>query len=375
MKKLRRYLLLIISCVCVTFYAGNKPLKNINQQKTRIAIVSPDVSTLKSLNLMLAKKIIDIPDLEINLICYAGDKYRYDNLKTFLKENDYPYITLQKIDGDLNKDNIFQENLCSKEFYRIFKNTDGILFSGGDDIPPSVYGEKSSLLANFGNPNRHYFDLSFLFHLLGGSQNEDFDPYMEENPDYLVYGFCLGMQSMNVGAGGTLYQDIPFEIYGLEYIEDVLEQEHDNRHVNYQAKFSTEEPLSFSHFHRIRFVENRFFTDNLKMKMNYFPYVVSSHHQALKKLGKGIVVAATSMDGKIILAITHQDYKNILGVQFHPESASIYFPRRKKYKAVPIDSVHFSSFEFLQNNNSLWFHRKYWEYFSELFTNSQQLVD
>ncbi len=36
-------------------------------------------------------------------------------------------------------------------------------------------------------------------------------------------GICLGMQNLNVALGGSLYQDIPSEIYGVRYVEDVLE--------------------------------------------------------------------------------------------------------------------------------------------------------
>ncbi len=54
------------------------------------------------------------------------------------------------------------------------------------------------------DPGRHFFEVSFLFHLLGGSRNESFKPLLDENPGYMVTGFCLGMQSMNVATGGIL---------------------------------------------------------------------------------------------------------------------------------------------------------------------------
>ena len=128
MKKYKITFLILCSAISIAFYSSRTPNEYIGKHQTRFAIVSPDVQTIKSLNRMLANKIIDIPDLEINLICYVRDKDRHENLKAFLKVNNYPYIKLQEIDGDLNKDNIFQENSCSKEFYRIFKNTNGILF-------------------------------------------------------------------------------------------------------------------------------------------------------------------------------------------------------------------------------------------------------
>jgi putative glutamine amidotransferase len=37
-----------------------------------------------------------------------------------------------------------------------------------------------------------------------------------------VFGICLGCESLNVGTGGTLTQDIWSEIYGVLYLEDAV---------------------------------------------------------------------------------------------------------------------------------------------------------
>jgi hypothetical protein len=59
------------------------------------------------------------------------------------------------------------------------------------------------------DPHRHYLELSFLFHLLGGFQDESFLPLLEERPEYPVLGICLGMQSMNVATGGDMIRIFP----------------------------------------------------------------------------------------------------------------------------------------------------------------------
>ncbi len=69
-----------------------------------------------------------------------------------------------------------------------------------------------SLLTRLTDPYRHYFEASFLFHLLGGSQNIDYTPFLEVNKEYTVYAICLGIQTMNIAAGGTMTQDIPSEL-------------------------------------------------------------------------------------------------------------------------------------------------------------------
>ena len=97
------------------------------------------------------------------------------------------------------------------------------------------------------------------------------------------------------------------------------------------------------------------------------PFIFSNHKQSPKDLGKGFNIAATSMDKKVIEAISHNKYKNVLGLQFHPEVCELYQINDKKYKINPNDTSLISYNEFLQNNNSLQFHKDYWKYFSELF--------
>jgi putative glutamine amidotransferase len=46
--------------------------------------------------------------------------------------------------------------------------------------------------------------------------------------------------------------------------------------------------------------------------------VNSGHHQAVKKVGQGVVVNSVAPDG-IIEGIEHPGYKFCLGVQWHPE--------------------------------------------------------
>jgi putative glutamine amidotransferase len=103
------------------------------------------------------------------------------------------------------------------------------------------------------------------------------------------------------------------------------------------------------------------------MEKDFNPLVHSYHHQALEKLGKNFVVVATSIDGKIVEAIRHNTFPNVLGVQFHPENYQLYQAGEKNYKFSPADSVHRSAYEILEKYNSLEFHKSYWRHFSGLF--------
>ena len=103
------------------------------------------------------------------------------------------------------------------------------------------------------------------------------------------------------------------------------------------------------------------------MKSDDQPLVYSNHHQALEKIGKGFVVGATSLDGKIIESIHHNTYRNVLGVQFHPENYLLYKSDEKSYRRMTVDSVYQSNYEILESNQSLEFHYAFWKYFSALF--------
>ena len=353
--------------VAIFLFHCQQPKERSDVEKTKIMIVQPSVSYLKSIIYLVENKLVEIPGLEFTGVIYKKSKNEFNNLVEFVKDGNYSYIRIQEIEGDLEPGNLYQKNACSQSFYQLFKESDGILFLGGDDISPSVYGQKTSLLTGIDNLYRHYFELSFLFHLLGGYQNKDFIPYLEENPEYVIYGFCLGMQTMNVATGGSMYQDIPHDIYGLNYVEEVLEVGQEKQHKNYWYNILPNENIMRNNFHRIRFVADIPFLNEADLQFNFQPYVYSHHHQAVKEVGKGFNVIATSLDGKVIEAMRHEKYKNVLGVQFHPENRKLYDSEGQKFLRTPKDTAEYNGYERLQGNNSMVFHQRYWGYFSGLF--------
>jgi putative glutamine amidotransferase len=147
----------------------------------------------------------------------------------------------------------------------------GFLIPGGKDIDPSIYNEDCIPELDLEDEERVHFDLSLMEAVTD-----------EKLP---VLGICYGMQLMNVASGGTLYQDIGREavdhgkgIHGLEVVGNP-------------------------------------FIETGKYEVN------SSHHQAVKKTGKGLSVIAFSPDG-IIEAFCSRDYRFHMGVQWHPERMS-----------------------------------------------------
>ncbi|HCL83789.1 MAG TPA: peptidase C26, partial [Chitinophagaceae bacterium] len=78
------------------------------------------------------------------------------------------------------------------------ESCDGILFSGGEDLQPALYG-KPEYVEEFGLqeiiPARDEFEYQVIEKALAG-----------EKP---VLGICRGLQLINVFLGGTLVPDIP----------------------------------------------------------------------------------------------------------------------------------------------------------------------
>src|SRR2546430_2946047 len=80
----------------------------------------------------------------------------------------------------------------------IAEGLDGIVLAGGDDCDPTVYGEERQPSVEPMDPQRQRNDLT-----LARVARERGIPTL---------GICLGVQMMNVAAGGTLIQDIASSI-------------------------------------------------------------------------------------------------------------------------------------------------------------------
>lgn len=328
----------------------------------RLFLLHPTADNIENMLTMIRLKVIDIPDLEMVGVYHEKEAYNYQESEKYLKDNHVAHYTLMKISGELNVQNIYRENDCTPAFKKIVQEADAILFFGGPDIQPALYGEKQHLLTDVTDPNRHLMESSFLFHLMGGSRNPGFKPLLLQKPDLIVRGFCLGMQTMNVAAGGTLIQDIPQEVYHVSTAEGMLAIDAKNRHHNYHSQLNPGCDISWGLLHPIRPVPQKYLYELCQGTGQQQPWVWSSHHQAIGRLGANLEVIATSMDGKIIEAVRHKIFKGVIGVQFHPEQAMLYLPG-SRFLNTPADN--YSPNEQLLKEKSMDFHLKYWKEFSE----------
>ncbi len=291
-----------------------------------IILMHPTVTNLKTFLFLTGEGIFPLPEGYRVIGLYNQDgRYDYAQSLAFIHEEGLDHVALLGLEPAADTQQLYGENPWSETFRELFSRSQGAIFFGGPDIPPALYGEETDLLTVISDPARHHLELSFLFHLLGGTQDTSFVPLMESRPHYRILGLCLGMQSMNVATGGSLVQDIPTTLYGLGSVEQVLALDTDQQHRNYHTHYAAETEISSYLPHRIRILPGSQLW-SLTGDEGVQPAVMSSHHQAADALGRGFVVTARSVDGAIVEAIEHSRYPHVIGVQFHPELPAIFQP-------------------------------------------------
>jgi putative glutamine amidotransferase len=337
------------------------------QDDVVFALCRPSAKQVQNIVEMYEKEIIPLKKIRLIAVYHEDEVTDYEKAYEYVKENKLHWVSFKPIKGKVEMKDLFKPNAWTDQFRWVFENASGIIFTGGMDIPPAIYNEENHLLTEATTPVRTNYEISFLFHLLGSSRNPGFTPFLESDKKYTVLGICLGAQSMNVACGGSMYQDIPAQVYKLTSMEQVLKAGQDKIHSWRYIRLL--HPLEKDDlppaFHRIKLKKKSLITKEMGMKKSDTPIVLTSHHQALKKIGKNLKVIATSMDGKIVEAIEHKKYENVLGIQFHPEVYTLY---RKGlfYKKTPGAPLDFNLREYLKSNPPSWtFHQKIWQWFSQ----------
>lgn len=162
---------------------------------------------------------------------------------------------------------------------------DGILFTGGEDVNPSLYGEFKRHESVHTHPARDEFEIALLDHAL-----------RRRLP---ILGICRGVQMINVKFGGTLYQDMN--------LEAAPQLEHRQTDLGKPRQAPT---------HTVLVTDPE---SNLGAMVPGTCRVNSLHHQAVKRLGRGLKVTARSEDGFVEAVEAADDYPFLLAVQWHPE--------------------------------------------------------
>jgi len=354
-------LALIFTILLKSGFAQNFLESELKPGKTYVLLAHPTVQNIETIDFLLKNGILQLPDVDFVGVYSVAESYDYNQSIAEIKKPEMSRFHLQKVVGVEDTASIFRQNNWTITFKTLFDHSVGIFFFGGPDIQPEIYKQKN-LYSEVTDPNRHLFEASFLFQLLGGRQNEKFAPFLRERPNYFVTGFCLGLQTMNVATGGSLTQDIPAQTYKKMNAEETLKLKKDQLHRNYWQETTSDSLLMGINFHPIQYTAHPFFLEKVKAEKNFNPMVISSHHQCIYELGKDLIVTATSMDDMVIEGIQHRLYPNVFAVQFHPEVPALY-KEGQKLKFSPEDTP--KSFYEIVGGQSREFHLKYWQTISK----------
>ena len=158
---------------------------------------------------------------------------------------------------------------------------DGIIFTGGPDVRPELFGETIIPSCGTINDERDAFEIKLY--------------KMAMEADKSILGVCRGVQVMNIAEGGNIYQDI-YSQSGTMLVHHTL----DGKRAFHSIEITNKKALEKIGFSAESFTVN------------------SYHHQSVKNLASGYEAIAYSPDG-LIEAIYMPSRRFVAGVQWHPE--------------------------------------------------------
>src|SRR5215210_978874 len=162
---------------------------------------------------------------------------------------------------------------------------DGLLLCGGSDLDPGYYGEEPIPELDVTVPERDAFEMALVEQALEWGMP--------------VFGICRGLQVLNVALGGTLYQDLSSQLH-----PDLI------AHRQQIPKWQWTHEVEVDGDSNIAKIMG---TDRLRVN--------SYHHQAVKELADGLVIAAHASDGVVEAVESPSLYERwLVAVQWHAEA-------------------------------------------------------
>ncbi|MEU0219338.1 gamma-glutamyl-gamma-aminobutyrate hydrolase family protein [Streptomyces sp. NPDC006265] len=149
---------------------------------------------------------------------------------------------------------------------------DGLVIAGGPDVEPVRYGAEREPRTGPSAPERDAWELALIEAALSAGVP--------------LLGICRGMQLLNVALGGTLVQHI-------------------DGHAEVVGVFGG---------HAVKPVPGSLYAGVVPEET----FVPTYHHQAVDRLGEGLIPSAYAADGTVeAVELPSADW--VLGVQWHPE--------------------------------------------------------
>ena len=160
---------------------------------------------------------------------------------------------------------------------------DGLVLQGGADVAPESYGETPLHADWTGDRVRDRYEIDL------------FNAFVAAGKP--VIGICRGCQLINVALGGSLFQDIPTQVTKAIAHRDSDMYDRALHDVNLVAGTRLAQ----------------LYPGIAQAKIN------SIHHQAVKDLGRDLVVEALGVPDGIVEAIRWRGASYVFGMQWHPE--------------------------------------------------------
>ena len=177
----------------------------------------------------------------------------------------------------------------------VLERVDGLILSGGGDIDPNLYDGSKHPANYMVDAERDRYELPLA--------------RLAVEKGHPTLAICRGTQVLNVALGGDLIEHIP-DVYGDELAH----------------RLPSRKPVD----HEVRVAPDTHLAQILGQTE---PIVRSWHHQALKRLGKGLQPTAWAADG-VIEAVESGSSGWLIGVLWHPELTLSTEPSQRLFSAL-----------------------------------------
>ncbi len=217
--------------------------------------------------------------LVLGLILIYDRFFSSKNIAIVHNNQNVKSIEILLTDNNVAINNIDTSRMDIEMCKRKIEGADGVIFAGGNDFDPEIYGGDRSLVEEYSREDDDK-SLAILDYTIGLKKP--------------ILGICRGMQLINIYYGGSLYDDI-----GKQFSTQIVHRGSDKALTYHEINISEGTSLS-------KIVKS----DRIEVN--------SYHHEGIKDLAEGLSVSATSDDG-LIEVIENPYYSYMLGVQWHPE--------------------------------------------------------